>query len=62
MHRTKPDGELAERAFASVYGSRLGRSVLQISCGIMFVEWVDGTGPASGAVYGARAIGKVARQ
>ena len=22
-----------------VYGSRLGRSVLQISCGIMFVEW-----------------------
>lgn len=28
-----------------VYGSRLGRSVLQISCGIMFVEWFIGTGP-----------------
>jgi len=39
MHRTKPDGELVERACASVYGRRLGGSVLQISCGIMFVDW-----------------------
>jgi hypothetical protein len=62
MNRTKPDGELAERACASVYGSRLGRSVLQISCGIVFVEWFNGTGPASGAVCEARAIGEVARQ
>ena len=44
------------------YGSRLGRSVSRISCGIVFVEWFNGTGPASGAVCEARAIGEVARQ
>ena len=45
-----------------VYGSRRGRSVSRISCGIVFVEWFNGTGPASGAVCEARAIGEVARQ